>query len=54
MHQLYLSILQNIKEKGLKLSQVSVTILWKMAYFKKANVKLTSNQLKKVESAWKK
>ena len=35
-----LTILGNIKEKRLKFSQVSVSVLWKMTNYEKARVKL--------------
>ena len=40
-----LTILQKIKEKRLKVSQGSVTVLQKMANYQEARVKLTNTQL---------
>ena len=46
-----LTILEEIKETRLKVSQGSVTVLWKMANYQEARVKLTNTQLKKLKSA---
>ena len=45
-----LTILEKIRETRPKCSQESVTILWKMAYYEEARVKLTNTQLNKLKS----
>ena len=46
-----LAILQEIKETRLTISQGSVTVLKKRSNYEEARVKLTNNQLEKLESA---
>ena len=46
-----LTILEKIKETRLKLSQGSVTVLYKMENYQKVRVKPTKTQLKIVKSA---
>ena len=46
-----LTILEKIKEKRLKFSQGSVTVLYKMENYAKARVKVKNTQLKKLKSA---
>ena len=46
-----LTILEKIKETRLKFSQGRVTVLWKMANYQEAKVKLTNTQLNKLKSA---
>ena len=45
-----LTILETIKEAKLKVSQGSVTVLWKIANYEKAWVKLTNTQLNELKS----
>ena len=47
---LVLTILEKVKEAKLKFSHRSVTALQKMTNYEEARVKLTNNQLKKLES----
>ena len=49
-----LTILEEIKETRLKLSQGSATVLQKLASYQEARVKLTNIQLNKLKSAAKK
>ena len=44
-----LAILEKIKETRLKFSQGSVTVLWKMADYQDARVKLTNTQFNKLK-----
>ena len=46
-----LTILEKIKETRLKFSQGRVTVLWKMANYQEAKVKLTNTQINKLKSA---
>ena len=46
-----LTILDKIKETRLKVSQGSVTVLYKMANYQKVKVKLTNRQLNKLKSS---
>ena len=45
-----LTILEKIKETRLKISQGSVTVLWKRASYQETTVKLTNKQLNKLKS----
>ena len=45
-----LTILETIKEARLKVSQGSVTVLWKIANYEKAWVKLTNTQRNELKS----
>ena len=47
---LVLTILEKVKDAKLKFSHRSVTALQKMTNYEEARVKLTNNQLKKLES----
>ena len=47
------TILEKIKETRLKLSQGSVTILYKMVNYEEVRVKLANSQLNKLKSATK-
>ena len=49
-----LTVLEKIKEKRLKYSQGSATVLLKMSNYRKARAKLTKTQLNKLKSAAKK
>ena len=46
-----LTILEKIKEMRLNFSRRSVIVLWKMANYQEARVKLTNPQLNKLKSA---
>ena len=46
-----LTVLEKTKETRLKLSQGSVTVLWRMINYKEARVKLTNTRLNKLKSA---
>ena len=48
-----LTILEKIKETRFKFSQGSVTVLYIMANYQEARVKLTNTQLNKLKSATK-
>ena len=46
-----LTVLEKNKETRLKLSQGSVTVLWRMINYKEVRVKLTNTRLNKLKSA---
>ena len=46
-----LTVLEKNKEMRLKLSQGSVTVLWRMINYKEVRVKLTNTRLNKLKSA---